>query len=112
MAVNFNVPAVRSSFITFTSILLVPCEFLQLVFFPTSFILLIFQTQELRNTLVIPTNQPPLHCLGPMGDPDPTDLINAEANRIPFKAQNFSLNIIYQREIGLAIFVVSLLMQK
>jgi hypothetical protein len=28
-----------------------------------------------------------------MGNPDPTDLINAEANRIPFKSQNFSLNL-------------------
>jgi hypothetical protein len=33
MTINFNVPVVRSSFITFTLILLVPCEFLQLVFF-------------------------------------------------------------------------------
>ena len=24
-----------------------------------------------------------------MGNPDPTDLINAEVNRIPFRAQNF-----------------------
>jgi hypothetical protein len=28
-----------------------------------------------------------------MGDPDPTDLINAEVNRIPFRALNFSLNL-------------------
>jgi hypothetical protein len=28
-----------------------------------------------------------------MGDLDPTDLINAEVNRIPFRAQNFSLNL-------------------
>ncbi|XP_066341538.1 uncharacterized protein [Miscanthus floridulus] len=28
-----------------------------------------------------------------MGNPDPTDLINAEVNRIPFRAQNFSLNL-------------------
>jgi hypothetical protein len=28
-----------------------------------------------------------------MDDPDPTDLINAETNRIPFRAQNFSLNL-------------------
>jgi len=24
-----------------------------------------------------------------MGDPDPTDLINAETNRIPFRVENF-----------------------
>ena len=28
-----------------------------------------------------------------MGNPDPTDLINAETNRIPFRAENFSLDI-------------------
>jgi hypothetical protein len=33
MAINFNVPAVRSSSITFTLKPLVLCEFLQLVFF-------------------------------------------------------------------------------
>ena len=29
--------------------------------------------------------QPGLYFLGPMGNPDPTDFINAETNRIPFK---------------------------
>jgi hypothetical protein len=43
--------------------------------------------------IVIPTKQPHLQCLGPMGDPDPTDLINAETNRIPFRAENFSLDL-------------------
>jgi len=28
-----------------------------------------------------------------MGDPDPTDLINAKINRIPFRAKNFSLDL-------------------
>jgi len=28
-----------------------------------------------------------------MGDPDPTNLINAETNRIPFRAKNFSLDL-------------------
>jgi hypothetical protein len=91
MAVNFNVPAVRFHYFYFDPSS--PLRILTVGIFYTSSILLIFQTQELRNSLVIPTNQPPLHCLGPMGDPDPTDLINAEANRIPFKAQNFSLNL-------------------
>jgi len=43
--------------------------------------------------IVIPTEQPHLQCLGPLGDPDPTNLINAETNRIPFRAENFSLDL-------------------
>lgn len=31
-------------------------------------------------------------CLGPMGNPDPTDLINLETNRIPFKISNMNLD--------------------
>jgi hypothetical protein len=31
--------------------------------------------------------------LGPLGDPDPTDIINAETNRISFRAKNFSLDL-------------------
>ena len=42
---------------------------------------------------MIPTDQPHFQCLGPLGNPDPTDLINAETNRIPFRAENFSLNL-------------------
>jgi len=42
---------------------------------------------------VVPTEQPHFQCLGPLGNPDPTDLINAETNRIPFRAENFSLVI-------------------
>jgi hypothetical protein len=33
-----------------------------------------------------PTNQVHIQCLGPMGNPDPTDLINAETYRISFRA--------------------------
>jgi len=47
----------------------------------------------LSEKVVIPTEQPHLQCLGPLGDPDPTDLINAETNRIPFRAENFSLDL-------------------
>ena len=36
--------------------------------------------------------QPSMICLGPMGDPDPTDLINLETNRIPFKTANMNLD--------------------
>jgi len=42
---------------------------------------------------VIPTEQPHFQCLGLLGNPDPTDLINAETNRIPFRANNFSLDL-------------------
>ena len=37
-------------------------------------------------------DKPGLFCLGPMGDPDPTDLINFEAGRIPFKYSNLRLS--------------------
>ena len=43
--------------------------------------------------IIIPTEQPHLQCLGPLGDPDPTDLITAETNRIPFRAENFYLDL-------------------
>jgi len=47
----------------------------------------------LADKTIIPTDQPHFQCLGPLGNPDPTDLINAETNRIPFKAENFSLDL-------------------
>jgi len=47
----------------------------------------------LAEKIVIPTDQPHFQCLGPLGNPDPTDLINAETNRIPFRAENFSLDL-------------------
>jgi len=47
----------------------------------------------LTEKIVIPTEQPHLQCLGPLGNPDPTDLISAETNRIPFRAENFSLDL-------------------
>jgi len=47
----------------------------------------------LTEKIVIPTDQPYFQCLGPLGNPDPTDLINAETNRIPFRAENFSLDL-------------------
>ena len=47
----------------------------------------------MSNKNVIPTDQPHLQCLGSLGNPDPTDLINAETNRIPFRAENFSLDL-------------------
>ena len=49
--------------------------------------------QDLTEKIVIPTEQPHFQCLGPLVNPDPTDLINAETNRIPFRAENFSLNL-------------------
>jgi len=47
----------------------------------------------LSKKIVIPTEQPHLQCLSPLGDPDPTDLINAETNRIPSRAENLSLDL-------------------
>jgi len=47
----------------------------------------------LSEKIVIPIEQPHLQCLGQLGDPDPTDLINAETNRITFRAENFSLDL-------------------
>jgi len=47
----------------------------------------------LSEKIVVPTEQPHLQCLGPLGDSDPTDLINVETNRIPFRAENFSLDL-------------------
>ena len=43
--------------------------------------------------IVIPTDQPHFQCLGPLGNPDPTNFINEETNRIPFRADNFSLDL-------------------
>ena len=40
----------------------------------------------MRNEILIPsTIVPNAYYLGPMGDPDPSDFINQETNRIPFK---------------------------
>nr|TKW22670.1 hypothetical protein SEVIR_4G243600v2 [Setaria viridis] len=33
-----------------------------------------------------------LICLGPMGNPDPTDMINLETHRIPFKQSSMNLD--------------------
>ena len=64
--------------------------------FPPSFFCSPFFLQnhsDMPNKIVIPTDQPHLQCLGPLGNPDPTNLINAETNRIPFRAENFSLDL-------------------
>jgi len=47
----------------------------------------------LVDKIVIPTDQPHFQCLGQLGNPDPTDLINAETNKIPFRTENFSLDL-------------------
>jgi len=91
MAVNFTVPEVNPSTFFYHNPLLF-CNYTYFIFsFPFPSILSIFKLLELSEKIVIPTEQPHLQCLGPMGDPDPTDLINAETNRIPFRAKNFSL---------------------
>ena len=40
----------------------------------------------MKNEILIPSAVVPnAYYLGPMGDPDPSDFINQETNRIPFK---------------------------
>ena len=48
---------------------------------------------DLADKIVIPTDQPHLQCLGPLGNPDPIDLINSETNKIPFRTENLSLDL-------------------
>ena len=99
MAINFAVPEVSSSpyFLYF-----LPYLYSSAIYFiehsssPFFFFYSSFYPQnhcDLSNKIAIPTDQPHLQCLGPLGDPDPTDLINAETNRIPFRAKNFSLDL-------------------
>jgi len=95
MAIKFVVPEVNpfpSSF-SFTATLYFLQVYLLSVFSPFFPALLISKLQDLSEKIFLPTKQPHLQCLGPMGDPDPTDLINAETNRIPFRAKNFSLDL-------------------
>ena len=48
--------------------------------------------QNLRNNIIILLeNQPIMNCLGPMGNPDPTSIINLETSRIPLKSSNMNL---------------------
>lgn len=48
--------------------------------------------QELRNRITIPmSNNLGFIGLGPMGNPNPMDLINLETNRIPFKLATMDL---------------------
>ena len=43
--------------------------------------------------MIIPLeNQPSMVCLGPMGDPDPTSIINLETSRIPLKSSNMNVD--------------------
>ena len=43
--------------------------------------------------MIIPLeNQPSMICLGPMGNPDPTSIINLETNRIPLKSSDMNLD--------------------
>jgi hypothetical protein len=48
--------------------------------------------QELRSNLTIPVDdKPKLVFLGSMGDVDPTEMIDFETNRIPFKHASLDL---------------------
>ena len=47
----------------------------------------------MRNRIIIAMeDQPGAYCLGPMGNPNPTDLIILETNRISFKNVTFYLS--------------------
>ena len=49
--------------------------------------------QNLRDNIIIPLeNQPSMFCLGSMGNPDPTSIINLETNRIPLKSSDMNLD--------------------
>src|SRR6185312_505056 len=61
-----------------------------------SFIFTLISTfifRNLRVIVIIPLeNQPSMIYLGPMGDPDPTSIINLETNRIPLKSSDMNLD--------------------
>jgi len=47
----------------------------------------------MRNEILIPSAiVPNAHYLGPMGDPNPSNFINQETNRIPFKQSIIDLS--------------------
>ena len=52
-----------------------------------------FWFQEFKNEVLIPTNIENAYFLGPMGDPDPTELINLQTNRLPFKKSTMSPSV-------------------
>ena len=58
-----------------------------------AFLISAFIFQNLRGNAIIPLeNQSGMVCLGPMGDPDSTSVINLETNRIPLKSSNMNLD--------------------
>ena len=58
-----------------------------------AFLISAFIFQNLRGNAIIPLeNQSGMVCLGPMGDPDPTSVINLETSRIPLKSSNMNLD--------------------
>ena len=58
-----------------------------------AFLISAFIFQNLRGNAIIPLeNQSGMVCLGPMGDPDPTSIINLETCRIPLKSSNMNLD--------------------
>ena len=73
-----------------------PSAFLPPILFPIpsiAFLISAFIFQNLRGNTIIPLeNQFGMVCLGPMGDPDPTSVINLETSRIPLKSFNMNLD--------------------
>jgi len=45
-------------------------------------------------------NQPSMICLGPMGNPDPTSIINLETNGIPLKSSDMNVDFLRPLDLG------------
>ena len=54
--------------------------------------------------MIIPLeSQHSMICLGPMGNPDPTSIINLETNRIPLKSSDMNLDFLKPLDLGRAL---------
>ena len=87
MASISEIPEVRP-FSSSASLLPIPFPIPSVAFLTSA-----FYFQNLRGNAIIPIeNQPSMICLGPMGNPDPTSMINLETNRIPLKSSDMNLD--------------------
>jgi hypothetical protein len=77
----------KASLTSVPQVFLLPSCFYFLMLLPCfAKVLLYLFFQELRSNLIIPIDDKPgLAFLGPMGDVDPTEIINFKTSRIPFK---------------------------
>ena len=64
-----------------------------LLILSVAFLIFPFYFQNLRGNAIIPLeNVPNMICLGPMGNSDPTSIINLETNRISLKSSDMNLD--------------------